>query len=72
MTAPNLTPAQRAALEWLAPIGQWTLKRPRMKSKKLRKLMELGLCCALVPPGGTYWQWRITPAGQQALKDNTK
>ena len=71
MTAPTLTPAQRAALKWLAPIGQWTAKRPRMKSKKFRRLMEMGFCCALVPLGGTYWQWRITPAGEAIRKELT-
>ena len=60
----TLTPAQRAALEWLPIIEPHVTRYLGTWSSVMTQLVGLGMAEHLSP--GTY---RITPAGAQALRE---
>ena len=71
MTKTRLTPKQRAALEWLpldSAIDTFSLETHQ-------ELVGLSLLrLAKWQSGQSFgtFRWHITPAGKQALRDNTK
>ena len=70
MKKASLTPAQRAALEWL-PLDSATDTFSLETHQELIGLSLLRL--AKWQSGHSFgtFRWHITPAGKQALKDNT-
>jgi hypothetical protein len=69
----TLTPTQRAALEWLMTNGGWATTDESDRRITLHHLFIMGLADNCMSIGMPYWSaWHITPAGQQAMKDNAK
>ena len=71
MTTPPLTPAQRAALEWLPRNGSWagSCGKRNRSFLVLRRFMLVD--CRSRKDGG-YVDWRITPAGEALRKELNK
>ena len=69
MTSPPLTQAQRDALDWLPPDGQYKRQEFRI-IRDLRDLAAAGLASNRTD-GMAVWQhfWRITPAGEALRKE---
>ena len=68
MTTPPLTPAQRAALEWLPEIGRKSLAIDNIgRGFTLGRLQKLGLVQAIRSN-----RYRITPAGEALRKELNK
>jgi hypothetical protein len=71
MTKGPLTPTQRAALGWL-PLNSATDTFSLETHQELIGLSLLRLVKWQSGQSFGTFRWHITPAGQQALKDNTK
>ena len=71
MTIPPLTPAQRAALGWLPPLGEW--KSPGqnyMSALVCEGLFTLVGCNLPLAKGGwVSMRYSITPEGERVRKE---
>jgi hypothetical protein len=66
----QLTPAQRAALEWLMTNGGWAATNESDRGITLHQLFVMGLADNCMSIGMPYLSaWHITPAGAKALEE---
>jgi len=69
MTAPTLTPAQRAALEWL-PENDWTADFTIEVGQQIIGLLQLKLIKRRwLGNSNGHWQWKLTPLGEALRKE---